>query len=189
LPGGVLTTTRRQLAELGKAALLPRVIEEAVRVREDLGWPIVVTPFAQYIVTQASINVITGDRYSRITDEIVELLRGDFGPMPGKISEDLLERASRAPRARQPRSSDDEPSLNDIRRKFGTGLSDEDLLLRAVMPAEQVDAMTRRRAAGNNGLNTLLDALRDDSRPLSISMHICGATFSASGNKEGRLDA
>lgn len=185
LPGGVLTTTRRQLAEMGRPELFPKVIDEAIRVRSDLGWPIVVTPFAQYIVTQASINVITGDRYSRITDEVVDLLLGDFGSMPGQVDADLMDRASQTARARRVRGEDDEPTLDGVRAKFGVSLSDEDLLLRAVMPAEQVDAMVRRRDAGRNSLNTLLEALGDDKRPYSVSIRGGGAAFSAGSERAG----
>jgi oxaloacetate decarboxylase alpha subunit len=179
LPGGVLTTTRRQLTEMGRPELFPQVVEEAVRVREDLGWPIVVTPFAQYIVTQASINVITGERYSRITDEIVDLLQGEFGSMPGKVDEDLLDRASRTARARRART-EEEPTLAALRAKLGPSLSDEDLLLRAVMPAEQVDAMVSRRARGRDGLAALLDALSVDGKPYSVSVRGGCASFAAS---------
>jgi oxaloacetate decarboxylase alpha subunit len=166
---------------MGRPELFPRVVEEAVRVREDLGWPIVVTPFAQYIVTQASINVITGERYSRITDEIVDLLHGEFGSMPGKIDEDLLDRASRTARARRVRT-EDEPTIAALRAKLGPSLSDEDLLLRAVMPAEQVDAMVGRRTAGRSGgLSALLDALSLDGELYSVSVRGGGAAFAASG--------
>ncbi len=185
LPGGVLTTTRRQLAEMGRPELFPKVVEEAVQVRADLGWPIVVTPFAQYIVTQASINVITGERYARVTDEVVDLLMGDFGPMPGAVDLELFDRASRTPRARA-RVQHDEPTLADVRAKFGASLSDEDLLLRAVMPGEQVDAMARRRAAGASELNTLLESLADTDRPFSVSVSKGSGSFAATGDRKGR---
>ena len=185
LPGGVLATTRRQLNEMGRADLLPRVVEEAVRVRADLGWPIVVTPFAQYIVTQASINLITGDRYSRITDEVVDLLLGEFGPMPGMVDQNLLDRALQTPRAKQVRTGRDELTLDDLRAKIGVTLSDEDLLLRAVMPAEQVDAMVKRRQASGGALSALLESLGDAKAPYSVSIRAAGGAVSVAGERSG----
>lgn len=145
IPGGVLATLARQLGELRRPELLPAVKEEAVRVREDLGWPIVVTPFAQYIVTQATLNVMAGERYAQVADEIVDLLRGDFGPLPGPVDQDLLDKAMATKRAQQPLPGDDDVTIDQLRSRFGRGLPDEELLLRAVMPAEQVDAMVAAR--------------------------------------------
>jgi len=145
IPGGVLSTLARQLGELRRPDLLPAVKEEAVRVREDLGWPIVVTPFAQYIVTQATLNVMGGERYAQVADEIVDLLRGDFGPLPGPVDPDLLDRAMATKRAQQPLPGDDDVTIDQLRDRFGRHLPDEELLLRAVMPTEQVDAMIAAR--------------------------------------------
>jgi len=180
LPGGVLTTTERQLTEMGRAELMPAVIEEAIQVRADLGWPIVVTPFAQYIVTQASINLMTGERYSRITDEVVDLLLGEFGPMPGTVDPGLLDRALGTQRARQARIGE-EPTLEELKARLGSRLSDEDLLLRAVMPAEQVDAMTRRQQSQRGSLATLLADLEDGDGHYSLSIKSGATTLSFAG--------
>ncbi|WP_063058288.1 pyruvate/oxaloacetate carboxyltransferase [Nocardia sienata] len=146
IPGGVQSTTRRQLTEIRRPELFDAVIEEAVQVREDLGWPIVMTPFAQYIVAQATLNVITGERYKQLSDEVIDLLRGDFGPLPGPVNQDLLDRALATRRGQQNGSEGADITVAELRRRFGRTLSDEELLLRAVMPAEQVDAMTAAKA-------------------------------------------
>jgi oxaloacetate decarboxylase (Na+ extruding) subunit alpha len=186
LPGGVLSTTRRQLAEMGRADLMPAVIEEAMQVRADLGWPIVVTPFAQYIVTQATLNVMAGERYRQISDEVVDMLLGDWGPMPGTVDGALLDRAHHLPRARNRRSPVEPPSLDELRGRFGRGISDEDLLLRALMPAEQMDAMVAARERASSGapdtaLKALAAALSDPQRPLSISVRQGDAVFTLQG--------
>lgn len=188
IPGGVLSTTRRQLGEMGKAHLMPAVIEEAQQVRADLGWPIVVTPFAQYIVTQAALNVMAGERYRQISDEVIDMLLGDWGPMPGEIDPQLLDRAHQTPRARnrQGRTEVEPPSLAELRQRFGGDISDEDLLLRALMPANQVDAMVQERARSRSsslGLRELSSALSDRQRPLSISIRYGGATLSLRGSR------
>jgi len=185
LPGGVLTTAARQLAGMGRAELMPAVVEESIQVRADLGWPIAVTPFAQYIVTQASINVITGERYGRITDEVVDLLLGEFGPMPGAVDAKLRDRAMATARAKRARITI-EPSLDDIKAKFGLRLADEDLLLRAVMPSEEVDAMARRRQSDRGSLGSLLASLEDDKGPYSLSLTTGGSTVSFAGGGAAR---
>ncbi|MFT3817240.1 MAG: hypothetical protein QM750_06375 [Rubrivivax sp.] len=184
LPGGVLSTTRRQLAEIGRADAMPAVVEEAVRVREDLGWPIVVTPFAQYIVAQATLNVISGERYRRISDEVVDMLLGDWGPMPGPVNGALLDRVHQLPRARNRSAAQEPPSLDELRARFGGRLSDEDLLLRALMPAEQVDALVAaRERPARTPLQQLVDTLNDRQRPLSVHLSVGGASISVQGRR------
>lgn len=193
LPGGVLSTTARQLREMGRETLMPAVIEESLQVRADLGWPIVVTPFAQYIVTQAAMNVMSGSRYERISDEVVDMLLGDWGPMPGPVDPDLLQRVHELPRARQKAEQADHepPSLNELRQRFGSSINDEDLLLRAVMPDGQVDAMVSQRdgrrriksSGGDIGLKELASALSDPQRPLSIYVRQGDTTLSLSGRR------
>jgi oxaloacetate decarboxylase alpha subunit len=147
------------------------VKEEAVRVRQDLGWPIVVTPFAQYIVTQATLNVMAGERYAQVADEIVDLLRGDFGPLPGPVDQDLMDRAMATKRAQQPLPGDDAVTLEELRARFGQHLSDEDLLLRAVMPAEQMDAMVAARGRSTSDVvGRVLSML--DERPSVSSFSV-----------------
>ena len=179
VPGGVQSTLARQLRELGRPELFDAVIEESVAVRRDLGWPIVMTPFAQYIVTQATLNVIAGERYKRISDEVVDLLRGDFGPLPGPVDPALLDRALGTRRGRQPPSDgSDDVDVEQLRRTFGGNISDEELLLRALMPAEQVDAMVQaRKGSAVSDLKTILRTL-DEHPELSVSVSTGAATFS-----------
>jgi len=191
LPGGVISTTRRQLAEMGRAELMPAVIEETVQVRSDLGWPIVMTPFAQYIVTQAALNVMAGERYKQVSDEVVDMLMGDWGSMPGPVNAALLDRALDSPRARNRHQQPEAPSVQELRSRFGHGISDEDLLLRALMPAEQVGAMIDARDRDGGGtrdrsLKALTLALSDTRRPLSVRVAHGDTLFSVRGSKSAR---
>jgi oxaloacetate decarboxylase alpha subunit len=186
LPGGVLSTTRRQLAEIGRVQLMPAVIEEAVHVRSDLGWPIIMTPFAQYIVTQAALNVMAGERYRQISDEVIDMLMGDWGPMPGQVNSELLDRAMSSVRARKRSTSTsaEPPSLAALRQRFGAGISDEDLLLRAVMPTEQVDAMVNQRGQrGDLALRELAQKLSDPQRPLTLQVQFGDARLTLKGGR------
>ena len=171
IPGGVQSTTRRQLGEIRRPELFDQVIEESVQVREDLGWPIVMTPFAQYIVTQATLNVITGERYKQLSDEVIDLLRGDFGPLPGAVNPELMDRAMDTKRGQQPVNDGGDVTIADLRRRFGAAISDEELLLRAVMPAEQVDTMyAAKTSSPGAGLKRLLGMLEDRPKLQSVSV-------------------
>ena len=61
------------------------VLAEIPRVREELGWPIMVTPLSQFVGVQAFLNVTTGARYSQIPDEVVKYVLGQYGPPPGEL--------------------------------------------------------------------------------------------------------
>ncbi len=178
IPGGVRSTLARQLAELRRPELFDQVIEESVQVRADLGWPIVMTPFAQYIVTQATLNVISGERYKQISDEVVDLLRGDFGPLPGPVDPDLMDRAMNTNRGRKPINDGGDITIAELRARFGGGISDEELLLRAVMPAEQVDGMIQARGqSASSSLRGLLAAFDDRPSITSFSVSRGGASL------------
>ena len=79
LAGGVLTTLRRQLAELGLEAKFGAVIEEVSRVRAELGYPIMVTPFPQMVMGQALSNVLGRSRYDVVPDQVIRYVLGSFG--------------------------------------------------------------------------------------------------------------
>ena len=139
-----MTTMRRQLEEMRRPELFDEAIEEITRVRADFGYPIVVTPYAQFLVTQAVFNVMArhrgAERYADVPDEIVRYFLGHFGEPPAPPDPDLRDRVLSSPRAAELRKV--EPlSLEGAREKFGAQISDEELLLRLTMPPEQVDAM------------------------------------------------
>ena len=79
IPGGVMGTLRGQLGIIGKSDKLEEVLEEVPRVLEDLGYPIMITPFSQFVVTQSTINVLTGERYKEIVDRLIDLALGMYG--------------------------------------------------------------------------------------------------------------
>jgi oxaloacetate decarboxylase alpha subunit len=145
LPGGMIGTMRRQLAENRVSHVEAAVIEELGRVREELGWPIVMTPFAQMLLAQAVINVTAKERYAMFPDEVIRYALGLFGRPNVPIDPQVLDRIHAQPRARELAAERRLESLPEQRRRIGSELSDEEFLLRATMPAGQVDAM---RAAG-----------------------------------------
>jgi oxaloacetate decarboxylase alpha subunit len=143
LPGGMVGTMRRHLAESRLSHMEGAVIEELGRVREELGWPIVMTPFSQILMTQAVMNVTNPPRYAVIPDEAIRYALGRFGKPNVPIAAHVMERIESLPRTRELRAEPAMAPLDELRRRIGTHLSDEELLLRATMPAPQVDAMLK----------------------------------------------
>ena len=142
-PGGMMGTLRNQLAQVGMEDRLPAVLEEAIRVRAEMGWPIMATPFSQLVGIQALLNVVQGERYATIPDENLMYLAGWYGTPPGEVDQELLERASTTDRGRTIMATNHapQPSLAEIRKEYGERLSDEELLLRYLIPGPDVDAM------------------------------------------------
>jgi oxaloacetate decarboxylase (Na+ extruding) subunit alpha len=141
MAGGIMSTTRRQLAELKLEHKMPALIEEVERVRAELGYPIMVTPFPQIVCTQALFNIIGTERYAQVPDQVIRYVMGRFGfptkPVDKDVEAKILDRA----RAKEIEAEPPRLALDDLKRRLPRGLSDEEFLLRAVMPADQVDAM------------------------------------------------
>jgi oxaloacetate decarboxylase alpha subunit len=141
LPGGMIGTMRRHLAEHRLSDREGAVIEEMARVREELGWPIVMTPFSQIILTQAVLNVTGRERYAVVPDECIRYALGRFGRPNVPIAAEVMERIESLPRTAELRAEAPMAPLSELRARLGRDLSDEEFLLRATMPAAQVDAM------------------------------------------------
>lgn len=89
VPGGMLSNLVSQLKEAGKLDKLGEVFNEVPRVREDAGYPPLVTPTSQIVGTQAVLNVISGERYKMCTQEFKGLVRGNYGQTPVAISDEF----------------------------------------------------------------------------------------------------
>jgi oxaloacetate decarboxylase alpha subunit len=142
LAGGMVSTTKRMLEELRRPELFEAVLEEVGQVRAEMGYPIIVTPVSQLVATQAVRNVIDAERWSNVSDETVRYFLGHYGEPAAPVDPDVAEKVLSLPRAKD--LAHLEPlHLEDARARFGSRISDEELLLRLTMPAEQVDAMRR----------------------------------------------
>ena len=93
VPGGMLTNMEGQLKEQGAADKLDEVLAEIPKVRKDLGYIPLVTPTSQIVGTQAVLNVLTGERYKKLTGEAAGVLRGEYGATPSNVNEDLQKQA------------------------------------------------------------------------------------------------
>jgi oxaloacetate decarboxylase alpha subunit len=140
LPGGMVTTTRRMLEEIRRPELFDAVLDEVVRVRAEMGYPILVTPVSQLVAYQATRNVIDAERWQNVSDETVRYFLGHYGEfaaLPDPVVSDRVLSLAKVDALR-----DAQPvGLEGARARFGRRISDEELLLRLTMPAEQVDAM------------------------------------------------
>jgi oxaloacetate decarboxylase (Na+ extruding) subunit alpha len=164
VPGGVMTTMQRQLEELKFQEKMPAVIEEVERVRAELGYPIMVTPFPQIVCTQALFNVIGPDRYGNVPDQVIRFCLGRFGRPTAPVNPEILDRILDRPRAKELQAEPPGAALSELRKRFASSISDDEFLLRAVMPAQQVDAMIAAGPAPrryNPDTSPLLSLLRE----------------------------
>jgi oxaloacetate decarboxylase (Na+ extruding) subunit alpha len=194
IAGGVMTTTRRQLREIGMEDRFESLIEEVGRVRAEMGHPIMVTPFPQMVVSQALFNVIGEERYANVPDQIIRYAMGSFGRPTAPIDPAVLDRILDRPRARELAAEPPPPSPAELRRRW-PGMSDEELLLRAHMPEEQVHAMVAAGPAPrhfNPALAPVLSLLGElGSRPSVHDLAVTKPGFRLSVRRcsEGTLSA
>jgi oxaloacetate decarboxylase (Na+ extruding) subunit alpha len=169
MAGGVITTLRRQLTEIGLAERFDEVLEEVVRVRAELGYPIMVTPFPQMVCGQALCNVIGSERYANVPDQTIQYVLGRFGRPTAPVDPEVQDRIMSRPRARELMAEPPPLPPEELRKKLPRGISDEEFLLRATMPAGEVDAMLAAGPARrhyNPELKPVLDLLEGlRSRP------------------------
>ena len=133
VPGGMISNLRAQLQAMQMEERLPAILAEAAQVRRDLGYPILVSPFAQYIITQAVLNVVQGERYKTIPDEVRKYAMGYYGRLAAEPSGAFMERANIRPQDMVTARPAEHvaPWLPQLRAKLGARTSDEDVLLAA----------------------------------------------------------
>ena len=100
VPGGMISNLRHQLRTMGMENRLQETLEEAGRVRAEFGYPIMVTPLAQFVGSQAAINIITGERYKEVTDQSIQYALGHWGKeAPAVMDENIKDKILNRPRA------------------------------------------------------------------------------------------
>ena len=144
IPGGVQATLRWQLAQLKAEHRYQEVLAETARVRKDMGYPIMVTPTSQFIVAQATMNVLGGEPYANICDEVIEkIVLKSTVPPPGEVDPGLMDKIMSLPRTHEileRAQNQKEVTLDEMRSQFDSSLSDDDFLMRVQMNAEYYDA-------------------------------------------------
>jgi oxaloacetate decarboxylase alpha subunit len=178
VPGGMISNLRHQLRKVGMEKKIDQALEETMQVRAELGYPIMVTPLSQFVGSQAAINVIVGERYKEVTDQIIQYALGYWGRegaelLDPHVKAKILDR----PRAREwAQRQPPEPTVQELRKKMNAeGVPDEEFLLRWNLTVDEIETM---RAAGapkeyvsaRQPLISLIDALskRSDYRQIVI---------------------
>ncbi len=137
VPGGMLSNLISQLKQAGKEDRYYDVLAEIPRVREDYGYPPLVTPSSQIVGTQAVMNIVLGERYKTFTKESKAMLKGEYGQLPGKVNEEVRAKAGIKPEEVITCRPADllEPELPKYREEFkDIAKSDEDVLSLALFP-------------------------------------------------------
>ncbi|AHK16752.1 sodium-extruding oxaloacetate decarboxylase subunit alpha [Thalassolituus oleivorans] len=136
VPGGMMSNLANQLKEQNALDKIRDVFAEIPRVREDLGFPPLVTPTSQIVGTQAVYNVLAGQRYKTITNEVKRYLQGGYGHAPAAVSTELLKKAIGNEEVLEGRPADLlSPELEKLRADIGAlALSEEDVLTFAMFP-------------------------------------------------------
>ena len=150
IPGGMLSNTQNQLNEMGMGDRFFDVMDEMPRVREDLGYPPLVTPTSQIVGTMAMMNVMMGDRYKMVPNEVKDLVRGKYGALPAPISEEIQKTIIGDEEPITCRPADlIEPELagytEDLNSKGYSGITEEDVLTYAMFPEVAINFFEANR--------------------------------------------
>ncbi|MBQ8000258.1 MAG: oxaloacetate decarboxylase subunit alpha [Ruminococcus sp.] len=167
VPGGMLSNLLSQLKQAGKEDKLTEVLLEVPRVREDAGFPPLVTPTSQIVGTQAVFNVIAGERYKMCTNEFKDMVAGKYGTTPVPISDDFRKKICGDMEPVTCRPADlIAPELDKLKAEAAQyAVQEEDVLSYAMFPKVSVDFFEKRRQA-QLGLNPALLDKKNGTYPV-----------------------
>ena len=146
VPGGMLSNLLSQLKDAGAESKYEDVLKEVPRVRADLGYPPLVTPLSQMVGTQAVMNVLTGERYKMVPNEIKEYVRGQYGQSPGPVDEEVRKKIIGNEEVVTVRPADlIEPEMEKLTSDLGEiAKSEEDVLIYGMFPEMGKEFLARR---------------------------------------------
>jgi oxaloacetate decarboxylase alpha subunit len=149
IPGGMLSNLVDQLRQQGASNRYEDVLKELPRVREDMGFPPLVTPTSQIVGTQAVVNVVVGERYKIISQEVKDYCKGLYGRAPAPLNPELVKKALGNDEPITGRPADAlEPGFEKAKEEIGDlAHSDEDVLSYAIFP-QVAREFFQKRAAG-----------------------------------------
>jgi len=159
VPGGMLSNLVSQLKQAGKSEKLLEVLEEVPRVREDAGFPPLVTPTSQIVGSQAVFNIISGERYKMVTKEFKGLVKGEYGKTPVQISPEFTKKIIGDEKPITHRPADDlSPELDTLREKIKQySEQEEDVLSYALFEQVATKFFDYRKAQKYNLNNETAD--------------------------------
>jgi len=189
VPGGMISNLRFQLGRAGLADRLHEVLDEIGRVRRDFGYPIMVTPYSQFMGAQAMMNVLAGERYRTVSDEIIQYALGFWGENErDAISPDVCDKVLDRPRARElAKAPPREIDLEGLRALHGgAGVSDEEMMLRIFTDAGSVAAMQAARTPmkpGSGGIAGLIEEVSRHERVTVVQIQTSGMSLCLQGSR------
>ncbi len=158
VPGGMISNLSSQLKDQSALDKMNHVLDEIPNVRKDLGYPPLVTPTSQIVGTQAVLNVITGERYKSITNEVKNYFLGQYGAAPGNVDEKIKKLAIADQKPITCRPADlIKPEIESLKVKSEAfAKNDEDILTYAMFP-DLAEIFLQERNAGTLEPEVLLD--------------------------------
>lgn len=146
VPGGMLSNLNSQLREAGSIDKYDDVLNEVPNVRADLGYPPLVTPMSQMVGTQAVFNVLSGERYRMVPNEIKDYLKGFYGKSPAPVEEDFRKSLIGDDETIDFRPADRlEPEFEQLKEELGDlAKNDEDVLTYALFQQVGLDYLEKK---------------------------------------------
>jgi pyruvate/oxaloacetate carboxyltransferase/biotin carboxyl carrier protein len=178
VPGGMMTNLTRQLREVGMEHRLEEILEEVVRVRREFGYPVMATPYSQIVGAQAIENILSGERYQRLTDEAIKYVLGLYGEPVAPVDPSVMDRVMSLPRAKQFvnwKPEGYEKPVEELRREIGPDLTDDDLLLRILIPGKPVK--TEKKPSTQPVMKAQTPAGRIADFPTEFAVDVDGEVF------------
>jgi pyruvate/oxaloacetate carboxyltransferase len=180
VPGGMMTNLTRQLREVGMEHRLEEILEEVVQVRKEFGYPVMATPYSQIVGAQAIENILSGERYQRFTDEAIKYILGLYGEPVAPVDPNVMDRVMSLPRAKQFvnwKPEGYEKPAEELRREIGPELSDDDLLLRILIPGKPMKGAEAKKPSTPTAtkVKTLVNSPADF--PTEFAVDVDGEVF------------
>ena len=167
VPGGMFSNMLKQLKDAGKEDKLDEVLAEIPRVREDAGYPPLVTPTSQIVGTQAVFNVIMGERYKMVTKEFKGLVHGDYGKTPAPIKKEFSDFILKGEEPITCRFADTlAPEMDKLKAEAAKyAIQEEDVLTYAMFP-QVAPKFFEKRNARMHGVDALHADYENKSHPV-----------------------
>ncbi len=167
VPGGMLSNLVSQLKQSNAVDKYEEVLKEVPRVREDFGYPPLVTPTSQIVGTQAVLNVLMGERYKMVPKESKALVKGEYGKTPAPIPEEIIKKILGDEEPITCRPADLlAPELDGIREQMKEYLEqEEDVLSYALFP-QVAENFFKLRQAGKYGIDSNLVDYEEKVHPV-----------------------
>ncbi len=180
VPGGMMTNLTRQLREVEMEHRLDEILEEVVLVRKEFGYPVMATPYSQIVGAQAVENIVSGERYKQITDEAIKYVLGYYGEPAAPIDPNVMDRIMSLPRTKEFLNWKPEgylKSIEEFRREIGPELSDDELLLKILIPGKPAKRGESKKTATPPVIKPMTPVSPPPDFPTEFTVDVDGEVF------------